>query len=158
GDADPIGKAMTDDRRLPLISATGSCAMGRQVGAAVSRRLGRALLELGGNNAIILTESANADLALRAVLFASVGTAGQRCTTLRRLIVHQSLAKPFVARLAKAYASVRIGNPWEEGVLMGPLINERAAQAFENAVTQALRQGGTLVCGGKRLDRPGWFV
>jgi aldehyde dehydrogenase (NAD+) len=158
GDADPIGKAMTDDPRLPLISATGSCAMGRQVGAAVSRRLGRSLLELGGNNGIILTESANLDLALRAVLFAAVGTAGQRCTTLRRLIIHESIADRFLARLVKAYGSIRIGNPWEEGILMGPLINERAVRAFDSAVSVALQQGGSLVTGGKRLDRPGWFV
>jgi aldehyde dehydrogenase (NAD+) len=158
GDADPIGKAIADDRRLPLVSATGSCAMGRQVGAAVSRRLGRSLLELGGNNAIILTASANLDLALRAVLFAAVGTAGQRCTTLRRLIVHDSIADSFVSRLVTAYRSVRIGDPWEAGVLMGPLINERAVQTFEQAVATVKSQGGMIVYGGNRMKRPGWFV
>lgn len=158
GDAEPIGRAMCDDRRLPLISATGSCAMGRQVGSAVSARLGRSLLELGGNNAVILTQSANLDLALRAVVFSAVGTAGQRCTTLRRLIVHESIAEAFVARLVKAYASVTIGDPWEEGILMGPLINERAVKTFEQAVAAALAQGGQLICGGKRVHRPGSFV
>ncbi len=158
GEADPIGAAMVEDRRLPLISATGSCAMGRQVGPAVSRRLGRTLLELGGNNAAILTETANLDLALRAVLFSAVGTAGQRCTTMRRLIVHESIADEFIARLARAYASVPVGNPWEDGILMGPLINERAVQAMARALAAAQSQGGVVLFGGNRLDRPGWFV
>jgi aldehyde dehydrogenase (NAD+) len=158
GDADPIGSAMTGDRRLPLVSATGSCAMGRKVGAAVSLRLGRSLLELGGNNAVILARTANLDLALRGVVFAAVGTAGQRCTTLRRLIVHESIADQFVARLVKAYASVKIGDPGEEGVLMGPLINERAVDAMLHALEAVTTQGGQIVCGGRRIQRPGWFV
>src|SRR5205823_2382055 len=102
-----VGVWMTDDRRLPLISATGSCGMGRKVGAAVSGRLGKTLLELGGNNGIILTPQANLDLALRAVLFAAAGTAGQRCTTLRRLIIHESIADAFVARLVQAYRHIK---------------------------------------------------
>jgi aldehyde dehydrogenase (NAD+) len=158
GDVDPIGQAMIQDRRLPLISATGSCAMGREVGSAVSRRLGRSLLELGGNNAVILTASADLDLALRAVLFAAVGTAGQRCTTLRRLIVHESIADTFLNRLVRAYESIRIGDPWEADTLMGPLINERAARSFEKGVAAALSQGGALIRGGARIDRAGWFV
>lgn len=158
GEADPVGQAMTNDRRLPLISATGSCAMGQKVAAAVSNRLGRVLLELGGNNAIILAESANLDLALRAVLFAAVGTAGQRCTTLRRLIIHESIAERFVARLQKAYSSVTIGNPWEPGTLMGPLINERAVETMLRAIESIKAQGGQVVCGGRRLERPGNFV
>ncbi len=158
GEADPIGEAMTGDRRLPLVSATGSCAMGRKVGTAVSQRLGRSLLELGGNNAVILAESANLDLALRGVVFAAVGTAGQRCTTLRRLIIHESIADQFVARLVKAYASVKIGDPQEEGVLMGPLINERAVDAMLRALEAVKAQGGVIVCGGRRLQRPGCFV
>jgi aldehyde dehydrogenase (NAD+) len=158
GDADPIGEAMTGDRRLPLISATGSCAMGRKVGTAVSQRLGRSLLELGGNNAVILAESANLDLALRGVVFAAIGTAGQRCTTLRRLIVHESIAEKFLQRLIQAYGSVKIGDPLEEGVLMGPLINERAVAAMLRAIDAARAQGGEIVCGGERLERPGYFV
>ncbi|MFN0050744.1 MAG: aldehyde dehydrogenase family protein, partial [Planctomycetales bacterium] len=158
GDVEPIGRLMCDDRRLPLISATGSCRMGREVGPAVSRRLGRSLLELGGNNAIILTETAPQELALRAVAFAAIGTAGQRCTTLRRLIIHQSILEPFVARLTAAYRSVRIGVPWEEGVLMGPLINQSAVETFERAVATARDQGGEVLTGGKRIERPGWFV
>ena len=158
GDADPIGEAMTGDRRLPLISATGSSAMGRKVAMAVGSRLGRSLLELGGNNAVILAPSANLDLALRAVAFAAVGTAGQRCTTLRRLIVHESIAEPFVARLVKAYGSVKIGDPGEEGVLMGPLINARAVETMLSAIETIKAQGGEIVCGGHKLDRPGYFV
>jgi aldehyde dehydrogenase (NAD+) len=158
GDTDPIGRLMVDDRRLPLISATGSCAMGREVGTAVARRLGRSLLELGGNNAVILTPTADLDLALRAVLFAAVGTAGQRCTTLRRLIIHESIADSFVERLKSAYQSVRIGDPVEESTLMGPLINEKAVQAFESAISAARSQGGMVVCGGNRRPGPGWFV
>lgn len=158
GDVDPVGKAMIEDRRLPLISATGSCAMGREVGAAVSRRLGRSLLELGGNNAVILTESADPDLALRGVLFAAVGTAGQRCTTLRRLIVHESIVDGFLMRLARAYDSIRIGDPWNADTLMGPLINDKAVRAFEHGVAAAKSQGGTIVRGGARIDRPGFFV
>jgi aldehyde dehydrogenase (NAD+) len=132
--------------------------MGRQVGTAVSQRLGRSLLELGGNNAVILAESANLDLALRGIVFAAVGTAGQRCTTLRRLIVHDSIADQFVARLVKAYASVKIGNPSEGGVLMGPLINERAVETMLRAVETIKAQGGQIVCGGRRIERPGCFV
>jgi aldehyde dehydrogenase (NAD+) len=125
---------------------------------AVGERLGRSLLELGGNNAVILTESANLDLALRAVLFAAIGTAGQRCTTLRRLIVHESIADKFVARLANAYGSVKIGNPADDGVLMGPLISERAIATMLRAIETIKSQGGEIVCGSRRLDQPGYFV
>ena len=158
GDAEPVGVAMTEDRRLPLISATGSCAMGRKVGTAVSQRLGRSLLELGGNNAVVLTESANLDLALRAVVFAAVGTAGQRCTTLRRLIIHESMAEEFADRLIKAYGSVTIGNPADDGVLMGPLINERAVETMLRAIEAIKAQGGNILCGGRRVGRHGCFV
>ena len=158
GDAEPVGTAMTGDRRLPLISATGSCAMGRKVGSAVSGRLGRSLLELGGNNAVILTESANLDLALRGVVFAAAGPAGQRCTTLRRLIVQESIAERFLERLVKSYTSITIGLPWDEGVLMGPLINERAVATMLRAIETIKAQGGQILYGGRRLDRPGNFV
>jgi len=153
-----LGRAMADDVRLPLISATGSCNMGRSVAAAVGKRLGRSLLELGGNNAAILTPSANLDLALRAVAFAAVGTAGQRCTTLRRLILHESIADKFVARLADVYRSIKIGNPWEEGVLVGPLISAMAVEQMLSALKQAQQQGGEIVVGGNVVDRPGNFV
>lgn len=155
GTDDVVGEPMVKDKRLPLISATGSCRMGRRVASLVGERLGRTLLELGGNNAMIVDEDADLDLALRAVLFGAVGTAGQRCTTTRRLIVHEKIADAFVARLAKAYASVKIGDPLAEGVLMGPLINDDAGAAFEQAVKTATSQGGELICGGDRASVPG---
>lgn len=158
GQVDVVGERMIRDRRLPLISATGSCAMGRHVGSVVASRLGRVLLELGGNNAVIVSQTANLDLALRAVAFAAVGTAGQRCTTLRRLIIHESVADGFVDRLKTVYSSLKIGNPWEDGVLVGPLITEQAVTAMQQALADAVEQGGSIVCGGERVDRPGFFV
>ncbi len=149
------GHWLAADERLPLVSATGSCAMGRAVGQTVAGRLGRSLLELGGNNAVVVTPSADLDLALRAVVFAAAGTAGQRCTTLRRLILHKSIADAFTQRLARAYQSITIGNPWEDGVLMGPLINERAVEAMLAAIENVRQQGGQIVCGGNRLPRQG---
>ncbi len=153
-----IGAALAADRRVPLISATGSCRMGRSVAEIVARRLGRTLLELGGNNAMILTPHADLELALRAVLFAAVGTAGQRCTTLRRLIVHADVWERFVPRLLAAYRSVPIGNPWEEGVLMGPLISAQAVEAMQQALARAEAEGGRILYGGTPLPRPGFFV
>jgi aldehyde dehydrogenase (NAD+) len=153
-----VGEWLTEDPRLPLVSATGSVAMGRAVGQKVAARMGRSLLELGGNNGLILTPSADLDLALRAVLFAAVGTAGQRCTTLRRLILHESLADQFLKRLTGAYARITIGDPSEEGVLLGPLMRESAVEAMLAAVATAQKQGGRLLYGGKRVERPGYFV
>ncbi|MFO0904227.1 MAG: aldehyde dehydrogenase family protein [Pirellulales bacterium] len=157
GDAQ-VGKALAADERLPLVSATGSTAMGREVAQTVAKRLGRSLLELGGNNALIVTPSADLDLALRAVVFAAVGTAGQRCTTLRRLLVHESLVESFSERLRRAYASVKIGLPWEDGVLMGPLIRPAAVEQMEAAIAAAKAEGGQVLYGGERIDRPGNFV
>ncbi len=153
-----IGEAMSGDPRLPLISATGSCAMGRSVGTAVAQRMGRSLLELGGNNGLILTESANLDLALRAILFSAVGTAGQRCTSLRRLIIHESIHTSFAAKLVNAYRSIQPGNPWDDGVLLGPLIRESAVKQFEAAVSAARSQGGKILCGGNWINRAGFYV
>jgi len=150
GSDEVIGERLIADRRLPLISATGSCAMGRRVGQVVASRLGRCLLELGGNNAAIVEPDADLDLALRAVVFGAVGTAGQRCTTTRRLIVHESIADRFCQRLVEAYRNVRIGDPLVEGTLVGPVIAERAAHAFERAVALAREQGGEVLCGGNR--------
>ncbi len=158
GDATDVGEAMLADRRFPLISATGSCRMGGRVAEVVGKRLGRTLLELGGNNAVIVTADADLDLALRAILFAAAGTAGQRCTTLRRLIVHESVAEALVERLANAYQSIKIGDPREDGVLMGPLINARAVEGMMQALDTARTQGGEVVRGGNRIDRPGFFV
>ncbi len=153
-----VGKWMAEDRRLPLISATGSCKMGRSVAQTVGARLGRTLLELGGNNGLIVAESANLDLAVRAILFAAAGTAGQRCTTLRRLIVHESIAATLVDQLVAAYESIPIGDPLDDGVLVGPLINETAVQQMMDALEAARQQGGEVFCGGKRIERPGYFV
>ncbi len=146
------------DRRLPLISFTGSTAVGRQVAVKVAERLGRSLLELSGNNAVIVDETADLDLALRAILFGAVGTAGQRCTSIRRLIVHESICDELVDRLVKAYAQVRIGDPLDPSTLMGPLIDQAAVEAYRQAVEEARRQGGEVVYGGRVLERPGCFV
>ncbi len=146
-----VGEKMIRDERLPLISATGSTRMGRHVGQVVAGRFGRSLLELGGNNAMIIDREADLDLALRAILFAAVGTAGQRCTTLRRLILHKDVAGTLLPKLAAAYAQVRIGDPLEEGVLMGPLIDAGAVDGFSHAVAAAVAQGGEILYGGKPL-------
>ncbi len=156
GDVPTVGERMLDDRRLPLISATGSTRMGRIVAERVGRRLGRTLLELGGNNAIIIAPDADLDLALRGCLFAAVGTAGQRCTSLRRLYLHRSIAAGFRQRLQAAYAQVHIGNPLESGTLMGPLINARAVANYLRAVEEIQSQGGEILYGGK--VREGNFV
>jgi len=158
GAGQEVGQWIAEDTRLPLVSATGSCRMGRSVGQTVAARLGRSLLELGGNNAAIITPTANLDLALRAVVFAAAGTAGQRCTTLRRLFLHESIAEDFTARLRRAYQSLTIGRPWEDGVLVGPLINRDAVQQMQNALQEAQSQGGTVLYGGEPLDGPGNFV
>lgn len=153
-----IGERLASDRRIPMVSATGSSRMGARVAEVVGRRLGRSLLELGGNNALILTPSANLDMAVRAVVFAAVGTAGQRCTTLRRLIVHESLRDSFVDRLVSAYRTLTIDDPWLDGTLVGPLIREPARLAMFSAIEAAQTQGGKRIVGGKPLDRPGFFV
>ncbi len=158
GRGSDVGEAMLADRRLPLISATGSCRMGRRIAAVVGERLGRTLLELGGNNAIIVMGDANLDLALRAVLFGAVGTAGQRCTTTRRLILERGVAPTMIERLKKAYAQVRIGDPTDPATLMGPLIDSGAVDDMMNALERVRREGGEVLYGGKRIDRPGNFV
>ena len=151
------GETLAADPRIPLVSATGSTRMGREVAQTVAARLGRSLLELGGNNAMIIAPSADLDLAVRAVAFSAVGTAGQRCTTLRRLFVHQSVAGQFAERLTKAYDSLPVGDPREPGVLVGPLIDEAAYDAFRASVDQGAKEG-VLIVGGERLDRPGVYV
>ncbi len=150
GTDDVVGERLIADRRLPLISATGSCRMGRRVGEVVSKRLGRTLLELGGNNGVIVHHDADQDLALKYVVFGAVGTAGQRCTSTRRLIIHESIADKFVDRLVAAYTTIRIGDPLAEGTLVGPLINARAVEGFINAVAAAKQQGATVLTGGDR--------
>ena len=145
-----IGERLVDDPRLKLISATGSCAMGRAVAPRVAGRFGRLLLELGGNNAMIVAPSADLDLAARAILFAAVGTAGQRCTTLRRLIVHESIAETLMARLRKAYAGIPVGDPRRPRTLVGPLIDKGAYQAMGAMLTRVSGEGGQ-VFGGERV-------
>lgn len=152
GTDDMVGRPMVADARLPLISATGSTAMGRQVGQVVAARLGRSLLELGGNNAVIVEPDADLDLAVPALLFAAVGTAGQRCTTTRRLIAHEAIVGPLLERLIDAYERAPIGDPMDPGTLVGPLIHDKAAQAFDAAVTKAVAQGGTVLTGGTRAN------
>ena len=148
GDGPSVGEPLIADARVPLVSATGSVRMGRRVGEVVAARLGRTLLELGGNNAIIVAPSADLKLALRGVLFAAVGTAGQRCTSTRRLIVHESIYAELMRLLVDAYGQVRIGNPLDPKTLMGPLIDARAVEGYENAIAAAKKHGGRVLCGG----------
>jgi aldehyde dehydrogenase (NAD+) len=148
-----VGQAMADDPGLPLISATGSVRMGKAVAPRVAARLGRTLLELGGNNGMIVAPSADLELAVRSIVFAAAGTCGQRCTTLRRLIVHSSVAKSLIERLKQAYARLPIGNPLESGTLVGPLIDEAAYNAMQNALVIARQQGGTVHFGQRVVER-----
>jgi aldehyde dehydrogenase (NAD+) len=153
-----LATRFVDDRRVGLVSFTGSTHVGREVGERVARRLGKSLLELGGNNAIIVDEFANLDLAVPSIVFGAVGTAGQRCTTTRRVLVHQSRLAELEQRLVRAYRQVRIGDPSEPATLMGPLVDAGAVRQFESAVGQAVASGGRLLTGGRALDRPGCFV
>lgn len=152
GPGSTVGQKILDDKRIPLVSFTGSIPMGRRVAEHVGKRLGRTILELGGNNAIIITETANLDMALRAVLFAAVGTAGQRCTTTRRLIIHESVYDTFIEKLIHAYEQVTIGNPLEEGVLMGPLVKRAAVEDMMAALEDLKREGGKILYGGELLE------
>ncbi|KAK9900146.1 NAD-aldehyde dehydrogenase [Cystobasidium minutum MCA 4210] len=145
-----LSKALTQHPQIPLVSFTGSEKIGSIVGGVVQSRLGRLILELGGNNAVVVLPDANLDLALRTVLFGAVGTAGQRCTSTRRLFLHESIAEDFVEKLAKAYKQVRIGDPLEEGTLMGPVHSQTAVDAYNQCLEDAQRLGGKLVSGGKK--------
>lgn len=159
GDRD-AGQALVDDPRVALVSATGSTRMGREVGPRVAARFGRSILELGGNNAMILAPSADLDLAVRGILFSAVGTAGQRCTTLRRLIVHRSIKDEVVTRLKAAYGKVRVGDP-REGNLIGPLIDRQAFAAMQDALAKARDEGGEVFGGERQLQEKypdGYYV
>ena len=160
GTDETVGKPMVADARLPLISATGSTEMGRTVGQVVAGRLGKCLLELGGNNAVIVEPDADLDLAVPALLFAAVGTAGQRCTTTRRLIAHESIVEPLLEKLIPAYEKATIGDPLDDSTLVGPLITERSGKAFDAAIEEAKGQGGSVLVGGERAERSlgGCFV
>lgn len=151
-----VGDNFLADKRVPLISATGSTRVGKRVGAIVGERLGRSLLELGGNNAIIITENADLDMALRAVLFGAVGTAGQRCTSTRRLIIHESVYDTFKKSLVKAYEHIRIGHPLDAGTLVGPLIDKSAVADFNTAIDRVKQEGGSILCGGETMSGEGY--
>ncbi len=153
-----LAQRFVDDERVALMSFTGSSQIGRKVGERVAARFGKSLLELGGNNAIILDKSADLKLAIPAVVFGAVGTAGQRCTTTRRLFVHESMMDEVTDTLVKAYGQVRIGDPLDNSTLMGPLTDEASVQRFERAVKLATEAGGKVLCGGKRIERDGFFV
>jgi len=144
-----IGEKLINDKAVSLISATGSCQMGKKVYQAAAKRYGRVILELGGNNGIIVMEDANLELALKAVLFGAVGTAGQRCTTTRRVLLHEKIFDIFAEKLKKAYSSVRIGNPLDENTLMGPLIDQSAVRVYIDALQRIKEQGGEIIYGGK---------
>ncbi|MEM7475017.1 MAG: aldehyde dehydrogenase family protein [Planctomycetota bacterium] len=159
GSNEQISLPMIEDRRLPLISFTGSCEVGKLVAERVGARMGKTLLELGGNNAIIVEADADLELAIRGIVFGSVGTAGQRCTSTRRLFVHESIVDKVTGKLVAAYAQVSIGDPLESSNLMGPLITPAAVETMQAAVANAVAQGGSVVVGGKPLaDRAGNFV
>ncbi len=153
-----VGEAMIADSRLPLISATGSTRMGRRVNEVVAGRLGRCLLELGGNNAIIVEPDADLDLAVRGVAFGAVGTAGQRCTSTRRVFLHKDIAAEMTTRMVSAYAQVRIGDPMDPDTLMGPLIDDDAVAMYSQGLAEIRAQGGEVLCGGGAMDGPGSFV
>ena len=157
GGAD-VGQWMASERRIPLVSFTGSTAVGRDVAAKVAGRLGRSLLELGGNNAIVVMNDADLDIAARAITFGAVGTAGQRCTTTRRLFLQRGVAGKLLERLTAAYRTVRSGDPLAEGVLLGPLVSARAVEGFKAAVSAARAQGGEILCGGGAAEGGGFFV
>jgi aldehyde dehydrogenase (NAD+) len=151
GRSNPIAETLINDPRIPLVSFTGSTEVGRHVSGTIARRLGRSILELGGNNGIIVMDDASPDLVLRAVLFGAVGTAGQRCTTTRRLFLQRGIASRITDGLVKAYKQVRIGDPMEEGTLMGPLINRGAVEDMMDGIRRIKEQGGEILCGGGKM-------
>ena len=153
-----MAQAFVDDERVDLVSFTGSTAVGRTVAQRVAARLGRSLLELGGNNALIVDEKANLELAVPAIVFGAVGTAGQRCTTTRRVLVHEKLFDELAHRLVRAYEQVKIGDPLDTATLMGPLIDEQAVVQYEAAIEKLIARGGLVLTGGHVIDRPGHFV
>ncbi len=152
-----VGEKLINDKNVRLISATGSCQMGKRVHKAVAKRYGKVILELGGNNAIIVMEDANLELALKAVLFGAVGTSGQRCTTTRRVLLHENIFDEFAEKLKNAYSSVPIGNPLDEDILMGPVVKQAAVTNYNNALHKIKEQGGEVIYGGNAIkkDVPG---
>ncbi|GMV07081.1 MAG: aldehyde dehydrogenase [Gemmatimonadota bacterium] len=156
GKGSTVGDRLLHDKRIPLVSATGSTPVGRHVAEVVGERLGRTILELGGNNAIIVTPHASMDLVLPAILFGAVGTAGQRCTSTRRIIVHASIRDRLVERLVAAYKTIPIGNPLQEGTLMGPVVNAQAVMDLESARARVVEEGGEILYGGEALEGDGY--
>lgn len=153
-----IGECLIGDARVPLISATGSTRMGKRIGGIVGARLGKTILELGGNNAIIVDETADLDMVIPAITFGAVGTAGQRCTSTRRIIVQKSIREKLVSKLISAYKQVRIGDPLDTSTLMGPLIDQDAVDTYSDALVKVKEEGGEILYGGKVLDRDGYYV
>ena len=153
-----LAENFVDDTRVDLVSFTGSCEVGRKVGVRVAERMGKVLLELGGNNAIIVDEHANLDLAVPAIVFGAVGTAGQRCTTTRRVLVHEDRYDDLAHRLVHAYEQVKIGDPMDDDTLMGPMIDPGAVSAYERALERVLARGGQVLAGGHVIEGPGNYV
>ena len=158
GRGSTIGERLINDTRVPLISATGSTKMGKRIGGVVGERLGKTILELGGNNAIIVDETANMDMVVPAIVFGAVGTAGQRCTSTRRIIVHETICDSLIEKLKNAYGQVKIGDPLNDSTLMGPLIDKNAIDDFLNAIARAKEEGGEVVYGGDAIESKGCFV
>jgi aldehyde dehydrogenase (NAD+) len=158
GSGRSVGEKIITDKRIPLISATGSTRMGIRIAEATSKRLARSILELGGNNAIIVMEDADMKLAERAILFGAVGTAGQRCTTTRRIIAHKSISEKLITRLVDAYKQIRIGDPLDSNTVMGPLVDQDAINNMETALKNIMNEGGKIIYGGKRIDKPGYYI
>ena len=158
GSGSTVGEKLISDKRVPLISFTGSTDMGRHVSKAVASRFGKCILELGGNNAMIIDETATLSLAIPAIAFGAVGTAGQRCTSTRRVIAHESIYDELKNKLVSAYDQVKIGDPLDSSTLMGPLINEKSVEAYENAIIKIKELGGNILCGGSKMDYDGNFV
>ncbi len=156
GRGSKVGEKLINDMRIPLVSATGSCEMGYRIGEVIGKRLGRTILELGGNNAIIIMDDADLKLALMAVLFGAVGTSGQRCTSTRRILVHEKVYNEFMRRLVTAYESIPIGDPLKEGILMGPLVNQPAIDIMMAAIERIKESGGKIVYGGECHTVPGY--
>ncbi|PIE02061.1 MAG: aldehyde dehydrogenase family protein [Acidobacteria bacterium] len=158
GRGSTIGERLINDTRIPLVSFTGSTYMGRHVGQVVAKRFGYTILELGGNNCIIVDETADMNMVVPAIVFGAVGTAGQRCTSTRRIIVHESQYEELVKRLKAAYAQVNIGDPLKEGTLMGPLVNASAVKEYQDAIEKVKETGGEILYGGKAIEGDGFFV
>ncbi|MEC8671212.1 MAG: aldehyde dehydrogenase family protein [Candidatus Thermoplasmatota archaeon] len=158
GSSRDVGELLVHDRRVPLVSATGSCHMGRKIGEAVAKRLGRSLLELGGNNAIIVMPDSDPELVLRAVLFGAVGTSGQRCTSTRRLFLHKSISASMLDKLITSYSQIKIGNPLDSDTLVGPLVDNKAVKEYSDALETIKKEKGEILYGGNVIDRDGYYV